>query len=95
MRAMPAGVTVPLMIKATLQYRTRSLTKLYLGTTLNEFRGLLLLVDKKWLLGPEDLLSVPDKGELAFEGAAVTISAGKTSGPLRWLELKDPAPVEA
>jgi paraquat-inducible protein B len=93
---LPEGVTVPRLVQATLQYRPkRILAKLL------ERRGLLLPVGTTWLLGPEDLLSVPNKGvkgkgDLALEGESQSIPADNPTGkkmtrPLRWLEITEPA----
>jgi paraquat-inducible protein B len=90
---LPEGVKPPRLVRATLKYRLPG--RVY-GTRPEERRGLLLPVagrSKAWLLGPENLLSVPAGAdhrsavELAFEGVAQAVPAGKETGPLRWVEL--------
>jgi hypothetical protein len=54
----------------------------------------LLPVDGTWLLGPEDLLSVPKDASpqhpvaLTFEGMSQPIRPSKETGSLRWLKSK-------
>jgi paraquat-inducible protein B len=79
---LPADKSVPRLVRATLRYQTPG--KVF-GKTLHEQRGLLLPVDRSWLLGPEDLLVVPSAaigghGTLACEGESQSITAEKSTG---------------
>jgi hypothetical protein len=92
---LPATIKVPHLVKCTLTYRVPGR---FYGTNARERRGLLLPVDRSWLLGIGDLVSVPEKSTealLAFEGAAQPVPAGKETDDVRWLEVKDPAAREA
>jgi paraquat-inducible protein B len=96
---LPPGVTVPRLVRATLEYTSKG--RVY--NSRKKERGLVLPVARTWLLGPTDLLRVPPKtvggqGALAFEGVGQMISADSTTRtppPLRWFKITDPALREA
>jgi hypothetical protein len=82
-------MTVSRLVRATLKYNRPG--RVY-GTIPAEHLGLLLPVDGTWLLGPEDLLSVPKEAAprypvaLAFEGRSQPVPPSEQAGGLRWLK---------
>src|SRR5438067_8771849 len=52
---LPPDRPIPKLVKSTLKYTVKGLIR----NSTKEPRGLLLPVDGTWLLGPDDLLSVP------------------------------------
>lgn len=87
---LPEGKTVPRLVRAVLKYKIKGVVW---GTNPAERPGLLLPVDGTWLLGPEDLLSVPKEAApsfpvaLEFEGRSQPIPASEETGSLGWLKL--------